>query len=673
MLFAQRNEHLEVYTLIIYISTYNVNMHYYEVLPATASYHGKEPLTYQSSDPIKVGQTINIPFRNKQIMGIVVNKTIKPTFESKNISDSSNKVLLPQETTDLLVWLKDFYPAALGAIIGLFLPKSLLLKKVSLVEKPNAKKIKATKLPDLTNEQQTAYNNILQLSEKHKTFLLHGETGSGKTRIYIEIASEVVKKGRSVLVLTPEIALTAQLVNSFEAKFNNVLVLHSSLSDTERKKVWNRIMQSQDPLILIGPRSALFAPLTNIGLIVVDEAHEAAYKQDQAPRYNALRVASKLAALHDSMLIFGSATPTISEYFIARHKKVPILRLKEQAVSQTELKPDIQIIDLKKKDEFTKNQFVSDLLLSSIKSTISKGEQALLFLNRRGTARLVCCQNCGWQALCPRCDLPLTYHGDTHSMRCHTCGYRSKTLSNCPVCSSTDIVFKSFGTKAVASAIESLVPEAKVARFDTDNLRAERFEKRFDEILEGKINVLVGTQILAKGLDLPKLSLVGIIAADNSLYFPDYTSEEKTYQIITQVMGRVARGHRPGKVIIQTYNPEGTALLAATNKDWDGFYENQLKERQQFGFPPFYYILKLSCRRKTVQGAIKASTNLANKLKHSGYKIEVVGPSPAFYEKFGGGYRWQLIIKAKDRKELIGVINDLPSGWDYDLDPANLL
>lgn len=294
-------------------------------------------------------------------------------------------------------------------------------------------------------------------------------------------------------------------------------------------------------------------------------------------------------------------------------------------------------------------------------------------MNRRGTARLVLCQVCGWQALCPNCDLPLTYHGDAHVLRCHTCGHTTDIPNHCPTCKASDIVFKNAGTKSIVEELQKTFPNARIQRFDADNLKAERLEQHFEAVANGDVDIIVGTQILAKGLDLPKLSVVGVIAADTSLSFPDYTAEEQTFQLLTQVIGRVGRGHSKGYVVVQSYNPDSEAIQAAVKQDWFRFYDQQLLERRTFGFPPYYHILKLSCARATRAAAQRSAEQLKQHLLAAGLRITVIGPAPGFYEKSAAKYHWQLVVKAKNRVELLKVIAQLPSGWTHDIDPANLL
>jgi primosomal protein N' (replication factor Y) len=406
---------------------------------------------------------------------------------------------------------------------------------------------------------------------------------------------------------------------------------------------------------------------------VVDEAHETAYKQDQAPHYHATTVAARLASLHHSVLVLGSATPLVTDYYVASAKQRPIVRMTQTATGSNVTVPTSQVVDLRNRKNFSRSSYISDALITAMKDALQNGEQSLLFLNRRGTARVIFCEQCGWQAECPHCDLPLVYHGDTHRMRCHSCNFSAATATSCPECRNASVVFKVIGTKAIADEAARLFPEANVMRFDTDNKKSERMEVHYDDLKSGTVQILVGTQTLAKGLDLPKLGVVGVVIADTSLYFPDFSAKERTYELLVQVLGRVGRGHRDGRIVIQTYMPDSPLLQAAITKDWDTFYETELNERRLFTFPPYCYLLKLTCKRATSAAAAKTATQLAQTIRAKGYKILIEGPAPSFHEKINGKYAWQLIVKTKDRSNLIRIIRELPSGWSYDIDPSNLL
>lgn len=642
-------------------------MQFVEVLVADAGYHGTEALTYSSDSSVKVGQIVRIPLRKKVVLGIVSKiSTSEPSFTVKPLEEVLELPPIPAQLLKLATWMHTYYAAPLGVVMQQILPRNF--PKRPTIPLP-ASPIGHAKLPALTDDQTEA---ISQLTPEGM-HILHGDTGTGKTRVYIELAQKSIVAGKSVLVLTPEIGLTSQLSADFKKTFGDrVVVMHSQLSESVRQKLWTTVLKETDPVIIIGPRSILFSPLQKIGLIVLDEAHESAYKQDQSPYYHASHVAGFLAKLHRAPLILGSATPLVTDYFMAQSKQRPIIRMTKTASGSAHGRRIITV-DLRDKARFSRKSFLSDELIKQIETTIAKGEQVLLFLNRRGTARVILCDECGWQALCPHCDLPLTYHGDTHTIRCHSCDFRASPPTACPECDNTSITFRSIGTKAVADEAQRLFPDRKIMRFDTDNKHAERLEVHYDDIKSGAIDILVGTQTLAKGLDLPKLGLVGVVIADTSLYVPDFSSHERTYQLLNQVIGRVGRGHRDSTVVVQTYAPESPLLRAALSNNWDLFYGDELREREQFTFPPFCYMAKLWCKRSTQRGAQQAAEKLARILRRSGLRIEVDGPAPSFHEKNNNGYQWQLILKAKNRSMLLEALTLLPANWHHDIDPMNLL
>jgi primosomal protein N' (replication factor Y) len=563
--------------------------------------------------------------------------------------------------------MQAYYPAPSGIITQQFLPKQLPKKPV---EPSSFSSSTLPNLPPLTSDQMQALEQIGP-SGMH---ILHGETGTGKTRVYIELTGRCITEGKSAIILTPEIGLTSQLAESFRQVYGErVIVIHSQLTDATRQRIWLSLLKQTEPVIIIGPRSALFSPLSALGLIIIDEAHETAYKQDQAPYHHTTTVAAKLAALVQCPIVIGSATPLVTDYYLAQIKKRPIIRMSKTASTTTTSERAVSIVDLKDRSKFTKKSHLSDELIASIAQSLDNKEQVLLFLNRRGTARVIFCECCAWQALCSRCDLPLVYHGDSHSMRCHSCDYHTTAPPSCPACQNPSIVFKSIGTKAIVDEVSRLFPHARVQRFDTDNKKSERMEEHYTALKNGDIDIIVGTQTLVKGLDLPKLSLVGIIVADTSLYFPDFSAQERTYQLIGQVLGRVGRGHRASKAIIQTYSPASPLLSSIIHKEWQKFYEDELRERKAFLFPPFCYLLKLTCRRASSSSAQHAAEIFAEQLKHTGLRIRVEGPAPAFKEKNQGKYQWQLVVKSKDRHQLVSIVKTLPSGWTYDIDSMNLL
>jgi primosomal protein N' (replication factor Y) len=646
-------------------------MLYFRVWVRSYRFHGSEPLTYSSDTKLQTGQIVEVELQKTLVLGVVSGPSTAPRFKTKPI----NKVLLDKPVPTALIrlceWMIQYYPAPLGVITQQILPAKLSDKLLSdppvISHKPE---FDLTDLPSLTDEQTQALESV----SKTQTYLLHGKTGSGKTRLYIELAARALGQGKSVIVLTPEISLTSQLSKNFQNTFGeNVIVIHSKQTPLERQRAWLSCLLAKEPLVLIGPRSALFAPVSNLGLIVLDEEHESAYKQEQSPQYITGRVASYLAKLSRAILILGSATPLVTDYFLAKEKNSPILELKKLARAGEHPDPRIIMVDRKDHSLFNRSPYISQALIMEVEAALNRGEQSLLYLNRRGTARLIMCDNCGWQALCPHCDIPLTYHGDRHDMRCHSCSYHAPAPIGCPECGQPDVVFKTAGTKAIADEVKVIFPNARVGRFDTDNTKEESFEANYQDALDGEIDILVGTQMIAKGLDLPRLSVVGVLLADTSLYIPDFSAQERTYQLINQVIGRIGRGHNSGVAVIQTYDPDNKILNYAVHGNYAAFLEHELKTREQFMFPPYCYLLKLTARRTTIKSVETAAANLKSVIESGNYRVKVEGPAPAFHERFQGKFQWQLVVKSRIRSELIKIIEALPANWSYDLDPMDLL
>lgn len=646
-------------------------MYYYEVLIADNRYHGSEPLTYSSDRALDRLAVVSVPLRSGLATGFIMAQTSKPSFAVKPIKAFLSRVTLPPHSLLLAEWIRDYYHTSFGEALRQFAPSKTIVRRTETIDRLRSEQIKLDVESPLNTEQRHAINRINKCSGR--TTLLHGDTGSGKTRVYLELAEQTLSSGRSVIILTPEIALTSQLLAAIKRKLKaTVYVVHSELSISSRKKIWFNILESTEPVIIIGPRSALFMPVSDPGLIVVDESHEPAYKQEQSPRYHANRVASQLGALNSARVVLGSATPSLTDYYLARERDA-IVEMKNQAVSGKPVDVKYELVDLRRREFFTKSAYLSDPLIKAISESLSQKRQAMIYFNRRGSARIILCNKCGWQLLCPNCDIPLVYHGDDHMVRCHICGYNGAPPNKCPACGNLDIVYKSIGTKTLVTEITKLFPNARVQRFDSDNDKADRLEESYDDITGGNIDILVGTQLLAKGLDLPKLNLVGIISAETSLALPDYTAEERTFQLLYQVIGRVGRGHTTGKVVLQSYHPDSPIIQSAVKRDWDSFYKLAVAERKAYRFPPFSYLLKLVCRRATLVSAQNAASNLISLLQKQGLAVEIIGPTPSFYARRGQYFYYQIVIKSKDRKHLLKLADLVPSGWTIDLDPSDLL
>ena len=420
---------------------------------------------------------------------------------------------------------------------------------------------------------------------------------------------------------------------------------------------------------MIGPRSALFSPLSDLGLIIIDEEHEPTYYQENAPRYSAIRVASFMAGAAECDLVLGSATPTVADYYIAREKGA-LVQLTTRA-KNTAVKPEVTIIDFKDRDSFRKNRYFSDRLLASIRDNLENGRQTLIFHNRRGTAPLTICENCGEEMLCPNCYLPLTLHTDGYVLKCHTCGFERAVPKNCPKCGHPDLLHKGFGTKLLEEELKRLFPKARVARFDADNKKGEGLEDVYATVKAGEVDILVGTQGLAKGLDLPKLATVGVVAADTGLSLPDFAAEERVFQLLTQVIGRVGRGHiEKAEVIIQTYRPEHSILKFAVNEDFVGLSEYILQARRRGGFPPYKYVAKVDITLKTERLAIAKIREVASLLSKD---FSVSPPMPAFHERTARGFTWEVTVRATSRKILVEKLAEIDKNFRVTLDPPSLL
>lgn len=640
-------------------------MHYYLVCPV-GGISGKEDfLTYQSSDVIELGSLVKIPFGKTTKLGVVINTASKPTFTTKPIENVLEKI--PFHLIDLSLWISEYYASRLSVVLQSVLPRGLD-KKRRLQDKTTKKVTRHNVNSPLTKEQLSAVKQIH--NSLHITHLLHGVTGSGKTRIYQELVTTMVKNKKSSLILVPEIALTPQLAAEFESLFKNVLVLHSGLTEAERHLNWLKLRDSKEQWIIIGPRSALFSPLQNLGLIIIDECHEPSFVQDSQPKYSALRVARKLAELNDAKLVLGSATPLISDYFIAQETHVPIIRLKSAVRTKNVA---IEVIDIRDRDSFGTHPLFSKKLLESMNKSIVQNEQILLFHNRRGTARMSLCSNCGWIAECKNCHVPMRLHHDLGETRCHICGLKDRLPQTCPECKNPDIDFKGFGSKRIEAEIRKLFPGLEVARFDSDTPVAEQLHNRYQDLYDGKIQILIGTQGLAKGLDLPRLNTVGIVQADSELFIPDYASAERSFQLTTQVIGRAGRTGANAKVFIQTLNPDHPAILYAKAEDYEGFYKYELAERTAEHMPPHTYLLQLTTGYASARSAEAAAIKMKEQIKSAHKSVHVRGPSPAFHEHRGKLFYQQLVVSSSKRSILVEIAKNLPQRWQFTLDPINLL
>ena len=512
----------------------------------------------------------------------------------------------------------------------------------------------------LTNEQQQAFQSILASiqQEQHKTVLLHGVTGSGKTEIYLQAIDQVLQKGKEAIVLVPEISLTPQMVRRFKERLGSkVAVLHSGLSNGERFDEWQRIRKGESPVV-IGARSAIFAPLCQIGLIIIDEEHESSYKQEENPKYHARTIAKWRAEKHQAVLILGSATPAVETYCLARAGRYQWLPLRER-VNQLPY-PTIQVVDMRKEMQAGNRSIFSQTLSNQLQQCVKRGEQAVLFLNRRGFSTFVMCRECGEALQCPACDISLTYHHSNGMLRCHYCGYGEPLPAKCPFCESLHIRHFGIGTQRVEEEINRHFPDFRVIRMDVDTTKRKGAHQRLlAKFAAGEADVLLGTQMIAKGLDFPKVTLVGVITADTVLHLPDFRAAERTFQLLTQVSGRAGRHDQPGNVVIQTYHSDHYSIQLAANYKIASFYRQELILRKKHRYPPFCGLFHLMLTHPDRDQLFQLGQTIASQLRSSlPEKCQLLGPVPAMIPRINNRFRLQIMIKYNENKRTEKILKE---------------
>lgn len=515
-----------------------------------------------------------------------------------------------------------------------------------------------TKPFPLTEEQKQVITPILSsiTNETYNPFLLYGVTGSGKTEVYLQSIAAVLEKGKEAIVLVPEIALTPQMVDRFKGRFGSqVAVLHSALSVGEKYDEWRKILR-KEVKVVVGARSAVFAPFENLGIIIIDEEHESSYKQEDNPRYHARDVAVWRGQYHKCPIVLGSATPTLESFARAKKGVYELLtmekRMNEQAL------PTVEIVDMREELRDGNRSMFSKALHEKIADRLEKKEQMVLFLNRRGHSTFVMCRDCGYVVQCPHCDISLTYHKMNHRLKCHYCSYEENMPTACPACQSTYIRFFGTGTQKVEEEITKLFPEARVIRMDVDTTsRKGMHEKLLKAFGEEKADILLGTQMIAKGLDFPKVTLVGVLTADTMLHLPDFRASEKTYQLLTQVSGRAGRHELPGEVIIQTYTPEHYSIELAKNQQYDVFFDQEMQMRRTRQYPPYYYVVLVTVSHPELLKAVQVTEKIVGHLRsHCSQQTMVLGPVASAIPRIKDRYRYQCMIKYKREPNLKNVL-----------------
>jgi primosomal protein N' (replication factor Y) len=632
------------------------------------------------AEQIKLGSAVVVPFGRRRDVGYVVD--LAPQCDLKGIKEiislATEAPLFSAKAVQLARWMADYYLSFFLTALRLVMPPGVrkmetrgaaaAAKRVSSGVKRQADAQRTTQNDSriatatalrLTEEQAAALTEITSAldSGQRATFLLHGITGSGKTEVYLQAIAQILPKGKAAIVLVPEISLTPQLVQRFRDRFGDLaVVIHSELKPKERSEAWARVARGEGRIVL-GTRSALFAPVDNLGLVVLDEEYEHTYKSDKSPRYHANEVALELGKLHSAVVVYGSATPSLETYYRAEQGEFRKLTLPRR-IDDRPL-PPVELVDLRAEMKAGNFGVLSRRLSEELAGTLAKGEQAILFMNRLGYFTFVICRECGLTLQCPECTVSLVYHTSDQKVRCSHCGYSRQAPALCPRCNSSSIRYFGSGTQRIEEEVAKLFPAARILRYDRDTVgKRGSHEEFFATFAAGKADVLIGTQMVTKGMDIAGVTLVGVVSADTALNLPDFRSAEHTFQLLTQVAGRAGRHHLPGKVIIQTYNPEHYAIKAAAKHDYELFYRRELEHRRELMYPPFTRMISLTVTAAEEKKAARLIDQLAGLLT-ARLKEGVRGPAPAPISRLRGEWRYHLLLKGTELDGLRSAVRSL--------------
>lgn len=607
----------------------------------------------------KTGIFVSLALEKEKIQEYILNNKIKSEKQIRilNYLIENDKTMQPEliEKTETS-----------RAIIKTLEKNGLLkLQEEKVIRNPlKNKNIKQTNKLKFTEEQEEAYTKVSNAIEKqeYKKYLLYGVTGSGKTEIYLQLIEKVINEEKSAIMLVPEISLTPQMINRFIERFGKdiIAVLHSKLSVGERYDSWERI-ENGEARIVIGARSAIFAPVCNLGIIIIDEEHDSSYKSEMAPRYNAKEVATQIAKYNNIPLLLGSATPDIVTFYKTQNEDIELLKLSKRANNSN--LPNVEVVDLKQELANGNRTMISVKLYKLIQENLKNKKQTILFLNRRGFSTFIMCRDCGYVAKCKNCNISLTYHKKEEKLKCHYCGYEEEVHKICPECGSKKIKYFGTGTQKLELEINKIFPTASTIRMDIDNVtKKNSHEEILEKFNKDKIDILIGTQMIVKGHHFPNVTLVGVVSADGSLNIDDYRASERTFDILVQVAGRAGRENLQGNVIIQTYNPDNYSIQYAKKQNYDEFYNVEIKLRNQLRYPPFCDIIMFGISGEVEEKVSKTAEMLYKNLKEKIEKEEIIAnvlkPLPAPIDKIKNRYRWRIIIKAKVNDKLIDIINE---------------
>ena len=622
------------------------------------------------SDCIK--QMLTPGTKNKNIEKNIQDKKINVVYLKKEVDDEIEK-LKSEKQKKILQFLKtnegctipeiEMFTGCSRAIVKTLEKNGyvkILEKKVERNPILN-KNINKTEKLKLTDEQQNAYDEISKCinQQQYERFLLYGVTGSGKTEVYLQLIEKTLKHNKTAIVLVPEISLTPQMINRFISRFNQeeIAVLHSKLSVGERYDEWNKIKEGKAKII-IGARSAVFAPTENIGIIIIDEEHDSSYKSEAVPKYDTKEIAKKIAQENKCPLVLGSATPDLVTYYKAQKGRIKLLELTQRA-NNSKL-PKVEVIDLKMELASGNRSMLSNALQQAIEENLKEKRQTILFLNRRGYSTFIMCRECGYTVKCKNCDISMTYHKTENKLKCHYCGHEEKVVTICPECHSTKIRYFGTGTQKLEAEINKMFPQASTIRMDVDTVtKKNSHEEILDNFKNKNIDILIGTQMIVKGHHFPNVTLVGVIAADSSLNIDDYRANERTFQLLTQVAGRAGRERLDGKVIIQTYNPENFSIVCAQKQNYEMFYNTEIALRKQLKYPPFCDIILIGFNSLSEKEIIELSNRVYNYLKNNldRQAFIIFKPMPSPIDKIQNRFRWRIIIKGNITEEVNTLIN----------------